>query len=378
MPTARTLHDLARLHGMAFAWRLSEETPVRVAQPGLGSPTPWFGLSGGPSVPYRKKRPPKGAEEGVARSWLTPPLDRARQHLDAAIANYRLALEAKDLADQRNVIELGLAWTLRQRGLLGRPEDTEEAVAVLRPLVERTTAAQVRSGDGGLGVPLSVEAARDLLTILASGDVDARAGEVAQIEERLKQIDALPRAMTPLALDLGGAEVAPDALVDARAAVRFDLDGSGRRLAWTWITPRAAWLVWDPRATGEIRGALQLFGNRTFNLFHSDGFAALSLLDDDGDGVLRGAELEGLAAWRDTNSDGRSTPKEVMPLAELGIVELSVEATKAEAGWLVSRGGARRADGSSFDVWDLILETARVESTVLPSDWMKVGPAESF
>ena len=104
----------------------------------------------------------------------------------------------------------------------------------------------------------------------------------------------------PLQRDLGLA-----GLVDPSARVSFDLDGFGPR-TWTWITPDAGWLVFDPRGTGRITSGLQLFGNVTFWLFWNTGYDALRAFDDDGNGVLRGDELAGLAVWRDVNVDGVS------------------------------------------------------------------------
>ena len=88
-------------------------------------------------------------------------------------------------------------------------------------------------------------------------------------------------------------------------------------LAW------AGWLVFDPRGRGEIRSALQMFGNVTFWLFWSNGYDAMRSLDDDFDGRLKGKELTGLAIWRDANANGVSERGEVKPLADWAIVELS-------------------------------------------------------
>ena len=52
--------------------------------------------------------------------------------------------------------------------------------------------------------------------------------------------------------------------------IAFDLDGTGRRQTWEWITPRAGWLVWDPRGRGQVTSATQLFGSRLGDS-HGDG-----------------------------------------------------------------------------------------------------------
>jgi hypothetical protein len=138
--------------------------------------------------------------------------------------------------------------------------------------------------------------------------------------------------------------------------VRFDLDGSGRQLAWSWITPQAAWLVYDPQGQGQIDSAIWLFGPRTFQLFCADGFAALALLDDDGDGHLAGSELTDLALWRDADRDGVSDPGEVRPLQAWGIVGLSCQSEPHRSGIRWAPGGVRFADGSQRPCYDLVLE----------------------
>ena len=83
------------------------------------------------------------------------------------------------------------------------------------------------------------------------------------------------------------------------------------------------WLVYAPRADRRVTSALQLFGSVTFWLFWDNGYAALRALDDNHDGSLTGAELEGLALWQDRNGNGVHDDGEVKPLAAWGIVGLS-------------------------------------------------------
>jgi hypothetical protein len=62
----------------------------------------------------------------------------------------------------------------------------------------------------------------------------------------------------------------------------------------------------------------------TFWLFWDNGYAALGT--SDGDGVLTGRELHGLAVWVDDNGDGVGQPNEVKALADLGVVAVSCQA----------------------------------------------------
>ena len=111
-----------------------------------------------------------------------------------------------------------------------------------------------------------------------------------------------------------------EALVDARSPVAFDFAGTGDTRAQGWLTRDAAWLVWDPHHRGDIRSGFDLIGQRTWAVFWSDGFEAMRSLDDNRDGELAGAELEGLALWRDGDSDGVSDPGEVLPLGGIDLL----------------------------------------------------------
>lgn len=163
-------------------------------------------------------------------------------------------------------------------------------------------------------------------------------------------------AITPIAVPLDD-DATVTAMIDRRARVRFDADGSALDREWTWITPRAGWLVYDSDDSGEITSALQLFGNVSFWLFWANGYQALAALDDDGDGSLAGRELRHLTIWRDANGDGRSGRSEVRPLAEHGIRALSFDweaGTTADVAAFAPRGVTLH-DGRTRPTYDVIL-----------------------
>ena len=150
------------------------------------------------------------------------------------------------------------------------------------------------------------------------------------------------------------AGAALDDLVDPAAAVPFDLDGSGQTRPWGWITPRAAWLVYDPEVEGRITSALQMFGSVTFWIFWRDGYAALKSLDDDQDGALRGDELRGIALWQDSNSNGISEAGEVLPATEWGITAISCTGTTGCEGTTWCPDGVTFRDGQTRPTHDWI------------------------
>lgn len=161
-----------------------------------------------------------------------------------------------------------------------------------------------------------------------------------------------------------GRTAAPDlrrarADLTTREPVLFDMLGTGAREPWTWVTPRAGLLVWDPAACGWIASGRQLFGSVTFWISWEHGYQPLALLDQDRDGWLRGPELSEVALWCDRNGNGFSEAGEVRPLGDHEIVALAVIPTgRIEGQWFVA-DGVELADGRRRSSYDWIAE--RVE-----------------
>ena len=329
----QTLVNLARLHAMAYSLKADEFPGARRKpdQPQLPAYPP-----GSPELPT------------VVRPGATPEQTAAAaQHLKESIRHYEsaLALEPDNLTAR-----LGHGWVLQQAG------NTQEALAEYRAVVKQ--AWQKDQQLKGLMPSQRVftsEAAGYLIPLL---DKDRDAAELADLQAKQAQIRALPRAITPIAIPLRDSLPAR-AVVDDRARVRFDADGTGAR-PWTWIAPESGWLVYDAAGRGEIKSALQLFGNVTFWLFWSNGYEPMRALDDNGDGELAGAELRHLAVWRDGNRDGVSDRGEVQPLDAHGIVAVScaydvVDDPQFAA---VSPRGVRFSNGSTRPTYDVILQHA--------------------
>ena len=192
-------------------------------------------------------------------------------------------------------------------------------------------------------------------------DPDKDKAEIATLTERAAKLKKLPRPVTPVAVPLRDGLAAAD-LEDRSASVAFDADGTGLRKNWTWATRDAAWLVHDPKQSGKVTSALQLFGGVTFWLFWETGYDALAALDDDRDGQLTGAELAGLALWHDANGNGVSDPGEVKPLSEHGVVAVSCrwERDPRHPDRIAfSKAGVTFKDGKTRPTFDLVLHPAR-------------------
>lgn len=329
---AETHLKLARLYGMAYSVN-ADEVPV-ASQPS-GSQEVWFGHE--PDlVPH--------ATRGSAETRS----DASKRYLKQSLTHYRSAL---DLNPESLTARLGYGWTLQQSG------DMVGAATEYRKVIER---AWPKEQSTRATVPgqrfYTAETAGYLIPLL---DPVKDAAERAELERRVQHLARIPRAITPIAVPLID-NLPVRQVVDLDAAVLFDADGSGHRRQWTWISPQAAWLVYDAPGTGRITSALQWFGDVTFWLFWNNGYDALAALDDNGDGELKGAELRHLALWRDGNSNGVSDRGEVQPLSQHGIVGLSCRYSRGD-GLLIaaqSKQGVRFESGQIRATYDVILRTA--------------------
>ena len=324
--------NLARAHGMAYA-KKTERADVIKSQPERGV---YFGQQPA-NVPFRAET----TSDPVKQAAASVHLKKSIEHFTAALA----------IAPDNLVARLGLAWMTEQSG------DKVAAIAAYRDVIERAwkVEGQLKRADLGF-VPVTAEAA-DYLIPLLNPTVDAQ--EIATLRERSQKLRRLPRPITPIAVPLRDGR-SLGSVLDDNAAVRFDADGFGRT-SWTWITPDAAWLVYDQVGKGEIGSALQLFGSVSFWMFWDTGYHAMRALDDNHDGRLSGAELRHLALWRDANSNGVSERGEVRSLRSYGIVSLScdfIRATDADE-TAFSPQGVTFANGTTRPTWDVVLQPAK-------------------
>jgi len=96
---------------------------------------------------------------------------------------------------------------------------------------------------------------------------------------------------------------------------------------WDSATGGDGILAWDIDNDGQITSSKELFGEFDVNGQKSfkNGYEKLAKhFDKDGNGVVEGAELNGLKIWEDRNGDGITQKGEMVELADRGVRSLNV------------------------------------------------------
>ncbi|MFB6364434.1 hypothetical protein ACFCP7_10265 [Paenibacillus elgii] len=173
-------------------------------------------------------------------------------------------------------------------------------------------------------------------------------------------------AHDPIVMDLDG-----DGLetVGIEKRVFFDHDGDGKSSLTGWVGPDDGLLVRDLNGDGIINNGTELFGEYALMKDGSrsqNGYAALSELDDNGDGSIdkNDAGFAQLKVWKDSNSDGKSTPNELFTLPDLGIATIHTKYYDIGSGndsndnILVRESSYTKQDGSSWAMGEYLFELA--------------------
>lgn len=139
---------------------------------------------------------------------------------------------------------------------------------------------------------------------------------------------------SPIVLDLGNDGYR---LTSVAEGVQFDLTNQGHasQTAWTRAEAENAFLAMDRNGNGRIDQGAELFGDFTplpSGQNAPNGFVALAVLDENGDGLIDEADpvWPALLLWTDRDHDGRSTPAELEPIAQSSVA--AVETAYHEIG----------------------------------------------
>ncbi|MCI9886870.1 hypothetical protein JT358_00135 [Micrococcales bacterium 31B] len=161
--------------------------------------------------------------------------------------------------------------------------------------------------------------------------------------------------MSPLVLDLNGnGMIDTSSAADQPEGATFDLLGTGSGVASGWAADGDGFLV-RPNADGTITSIDNLFGGSL-----GAGFAQLAALDTNGDGVVSGAELDGLNVWVDANNDHVAQASEISTLADHGVTSLNTAFANTpvanNGNVVIEHGSADTASGESLLVGDAYFE----------------------
>lgn len=296
----------------------------------------------------------------------------AFKHFHQSVRNYRRTLELKpdpvpEDDNPQALTLLGLGWMLEQGHLLGKkagappgansqgkPTWREQALKAYR------TAFRLKSEEDQKREHLGLEA--DTITLEAVAGIErlqkgrnlnaAEKAELKKMQTTAAKIRVKPRVVTPIIFPLEGSASLRSMLSERK--VTFDLAGDDIKRRWEWVRPDVGILVWDPEKKGRITSGRQLFGSVTWWMFWKDGYEPLAALDDNQDDGLTGKELEGIAVWRDANSNGVSDPGEVVPARKFGITRIETQAESRQEGALSHLQGIRLRNGATLPTFDWI------------------------
>ncbi|MBI4606203.1 MAG: hypothetical protein HY721_29910 [Planctomycetes bacterium] len=177
----------------------------------------------------------------------------------------------------------------------------------------------------------------------------------------VRYVPARTGYVSPLVLDLEGdgidigARWQPHTGIDTRDLLIADINSDGFPEVTEWVQGTDGILV-DPEDPSRISRGLEglvwtgpwsgrdLVGTAEG---YRDGFEKLSLRDADHDGVVAGAELEGLHVWQDLDADAAMDPGELKTLGAWGVTALRPPAPGEAVGSFTAEGRA----GMLWDWW---------------------------
>lgn len=345
------LARLARVHSMVYALG-DVEVPVM----GKGESPQYTYYEQGQGYP--------SARHSLDREAISARIGRLLEAI-------RLYEKASKLAPEERYIWLGLGYCYDEMShaaaTLAWPSEADgaplQAIAALRKAWEdRAVAAYAKAmGDaprvngGFIEPPVELEAGRYIRAILEPREALNRDETklVAAAQGMEPKGEPLSVMVTPIIFPLDRAR-SLESLLAPGTSVGFDLDGQSAGAKWPWVKGDTALLVWDPEGLGQIRSGRQLIGSVTWWLFWENGYTVLRALDDDRNGWLEGAELDGLAAWQDGNGNGVSDAGEVRSLSTVGVRRLSAMAAGSVGDMPMNRAGLEMTDGRVLPTYDWI------------------------
>ena len=313
------------------------------------------------------------AKELRATGWHQTDLPDAKavEHISKAIDHFQAAqsLDGKNALYQlgyASLLEQATQWRKRHPSAEVPQEVRDSTPATVRGEYLKAWKMEFKAdlndkerGRFGVMDMVSYEAATAYVRLAEKEKLgDAETKTLDEVKASLKKLaEGRATAMTPLIFSTRAVAGIHELLAPEKT-VGFPLRGWGPTGRWQWIKPETGLLVWDPDGGGTVASGAQLFGGYTWELFWKNGYEPLAVLDADGDGSLRGAELDGISAWFDRDSDGVAAPGEVVTLSALGVTALAVHPHDNDGQHLKHSRGISFTDGRVLPTWDWMAEPA--------------------
>ena len=296
---------------------------------------------------------------------------KASEHIRKAIDHFQAAqnLDGKNALYQlgyASLLEQATQWRKRHPSVEVPKEVSEATPATVRGEYLKAWKMELKAdlADKGRGAfntldMVSYEAAKAYIRLAEKEKLgDAETKTLNEVKASLEELaEGRMNLVTPLIFSTHPVAGIHDLLAPEKT-VGFPLRGWGPAGRWQWIKPETGLLVWNPNGSGIVASGAQLFGGYTWELFWKNGYEPLAVLDADGDGSLRGAELHGISAWFDRDSDGISAPGEVVTLSSLGVTALAVHPQDKDGKHLKHSRGITFSDGRVLPTWDWMAEPA--------------------
>jgi hypothetical protein len=183
--------------------------------------------------------------------------------------------------------------------------------------------------------------------------------KITAIKTNLELLEALPfGAITPIIFSLQENSSLSE-LLASDLIVPFDMDGDGVVEKRPWVRPTTGFLVWDSDGDGRITSGRELFGSVTWWLFFPNGYRAMDVLDDDRNCFLTDGEFDGISAWFDRNSNGRSDVGEIVSIESLGITAIATRPNGFNGKSPMHTSGLRLKNGGTLPTYDWIAPSAQ-------------------
>ena len=287
------------------------------------------------------------AEAGVTSIALTGAPTGEATGVAGANVVYNIGSYTLDGGRQGRLLDAGFAYTAATSG----PSDSGGSDGGETPSVPPPPALSLQSSHwNGKAKRYRISASGGSLHVVpreAQGDIDSRAGLIspAAIIDFDGQSAGL---MSAILLDLDGDGLEARRMNKTKAS--FDMDGDGKADDTGWVSGGDGLLVIDRNGDGKITAASEIsfLTEKAGAKSAWDGLAELDTTRDGRISALDGRFGE-LKIWKDANANGVTDEGELKSLTDMGIKEISLSASPAEARAKIERNLAL---STAIFTWD--------------------------